>query len=232
MLDTPPGVSIESLLAAAESRLGFPLEPSIEWLSSDSTVPNPVRTDRALTDLLKSLPSNSSVSDGCFRFTASAAPKPPAPPAKSSCCGGGGGNSCDSSSLDAASKLGAGAARDTIQVVLNGSPVTVVGAVPSHLLVDWLREDQGLTGTKIGCGEGGCGACTVAVRPSGTTEPFVAINSCLRLLCACDGEYEIPPSASWKKLTSKCCTSEKSCVLILFSRIIRLGHSHYGGLRL
>ena len=48
-----------------------------------------------------------------------------------------------------------------------------------------MRETRGLTGTHLGCGEGGCGICTVVlVDPSGKTVP---INSCLRRLCAVDG---------------------------------------------
>lgn len=45
---------------------------------------------------------------------------------------------------------------------LNGRPVTV-DVPPGRRLLDLLREDLGLTGTKEGCGEGECGACTVIV---------------------------------------------------------------------
>ena len=54
---------------------------------------------------------------------------------------------------------------------LNGKTVEVAVG-PGTLLVDLLRENFGLTGTKVGCREGECGACTVLVDG-------VAYNSCL-----------------------------------------------------
>ena len=54
---------------------------------------------------------------------------------------------------------------------LNGRGVDVA-AHPMKRLLDVLREDCGLTGTKEGCGEGECGACTVLVDG-------VPVNSCL-----------------------------------------------------
>ncbi|XP_076806780.1 uncharacterized protein LOC143450217 isoform X1 [Clavelina lepadiformis] len=53
----------------------------------------------------------------------------------------------------------------------------------------WLRSQPGLTGTKITCGEGGCGSCVVALqRPS---EGIKAVNSCLLPLCSVDGCHVI-----------------------------------------
>lgn len=58
-----------------------------------------------------------------------------------------------------------------LSFTLNGKTVEVAVA-PSTLLVDLLREQFGLTGTKVGCREGECGACTVLVDGE-------AYNSCL-----------------------------------------------------
>ena len=45
---------------------------------------------------------------------------------------------------------------------VNGTPHKVLDAQPEETLLSYLRR-SGLTGTKLGCGEGGCGACTVMV---------------------------------------------------------------------
>jgi aerobic carbon-monoxide dehydrogenase small subunit len=63
--------------------------------------------------------------------------------------------------------------------VLNGEK-TVLYVDPARILLDVLREDCGLTGTKEGCGEGDCGACTVLLNGS-------PVNSCLVLAGKVDG---------------------------------------------
>lgn len=62
---------------------------------------------------------------------------------------------------------------------LNGSDVSVL-ADPNKRLVDFLREDMGMTSVKEGCGEGECGACTVIYNGK-------AVTSCLMLAGQVDG---------------------------------------------
>ncbi|GAA4902411.1 xanthine dehydrogenase/oxidase [Stackebrandtia albiflava] len=72
---------------------------------------------------------------------------------------------------------------------INGKPVSIDDPDPALLLIDFLRSgDVGLTGAKKGCGEGGCGSCTVIVSSwDGTRPVHRAVNSCLRPVCALNG---------------------------------------------
>ena len=70
--------------------------------------------------------------------------------------------------------------RKEITLSVNGSPYTMEVKV-NRVLLDVLREDLGLTGTKEGCGMGVCGACTVLLngRP---------VNACLTLAVEAEGK--------------------------------------------
>lgn len=71
-----------------------------------------------------------------------------------------------------------------LQLIINGEPVSAPAAAPSMTLLDFLREERGLTGTKEGCAEGDCGACTVLIRelgPDGAFRRRIA-NACIQLL--------------------------------------------------
>ena len=69
--------------------------------------------------------------------------------------------------------------------LLNGMPVCVTGQPPTRTLLDWLREDRGLCGTKEGCNEGDCGACTVMVTDAAGSR---ALNACILFLPQLDGK--------------------------------------------
>ena len=71
-----------------------------------------------------------------------------------------------------------------IRINVNGKPqILMVGKdfEPSHTLAHTLRETLGLTGTKIGCDNGACGACTVIMDGK-------PVLSCMILTIECDGK--------------------------------------------
>jgi aerobic carbon-monoxide dehydrogenase small subunit len=67
----------------------------------------------------------------------------------------------------------------TIQLTVNGESKTVT-APPMKRLLDMLREDLQLTGTKQGCGEGECGSCSVRMNGE-------LVNSCLIPILQAEG---------------------------------------------
>jgi xanthine dehydrogenase small subunit len=71
--------------------------------------------------------------------------------------------------------------RTTIEFSLNGQRVCVPAGHAQRTVLTWLREERRLTGTKEGCAEGDCGACTAVLsgRP---------VNTCILLVGALDGK--------------------------------------------
>lgn len=79
----------------------------------------------------------------------------------------------------------------TVSFYLNGSSVSVEDPAPNLLLIDFLRSASvDLKGAKKGCGQGGCGACTVILSEWDAQQNQArhrSINSCLRPVCSLNG---------------------------------------------
>lgn len=78
------------------------------------------------------------------------------------------------------------------RITVNGKETPISPAAPHTTALDFLRE-RGLTGTKEGCAEGECGACSVLVARPGVNKPtdWVAVNACLLPAAALDGQEVI-----------------------------------------
>ena len=72
----------------------------------------------------------------------------------------------------------------SIRFWINDDLVEAEGLATNTTLLNFIRDERRLSGTKEGCAEGDCGACTVAVlEDAGTSEArYVAVNSCLLLV--------------------------------------------------
>ena len=76
-----------------------------------------------------------------------------------------------------------------IRFLLDGQLVRVAGVPPQTTVLEYLRETLGRTGTKEGCAEGDCGACTVVLGElDGEALRWYPIASCIRLLPTIDGK--------------------------------------------
>lgn len=78
----------------------------------------------------------------------------------------------------------------TVRFVLDGELIEVVDPPPTMTVLEYLREQLGRTGTKEGCAEGDCGACTVVLGELVSRDERIryrAVNSCIRFLPTIDG---------------------------------------------
>ena len=78
--------------------------------------------------------------------------------------------------------------RHEIRFLLGDKPLALAGVPPTLTVLEWLRGQARLPGTKEGCAEGDCGACTVVLaEPAGDGLRWRAVNACLLFMPALDG---------------------------------------------
>lgn len=78
---------------------------------------------------------------------------------------------------------------DSIRFVLDGEVVELCDVDPTRTVLQFLREDLRRTGTKEGCAEGDCGACTVVLAELGNDGVQLrSVNSCIQFLPTLDGK--------------------------------------------
>ena len=87
--------------------------------------------------------------------------------------------------------------RQTLDFFLNGERVVLADEDPRRTVLTWLRERRGLVGTKEGCAEGDCGACTAVIAeldPAGKLR-YLPVNTCILCVGALDGRELITVEA-------------------------------------
>lgn len=78
--------------------------------------------------------------------------------------------------------------RKTLQILLNGTELALENVPADQTLLDFLRLERKLTGSKEGCAEGDCGACSVLVgRLLDGELVYEAVNACIRFMGSLDG---------------------------------------------
>ena len=96
-----------------------------------------------------------------------------------------------------------------LRFLLNDTEIRLTEAGARDTLLDFLRLNRRMTGTKEGCAEGDCGACTVlAGRLTATGLVYEPVNACIRLLASCHATHIVTiehlrgaPAPKWRCTT-------------------------------
>ena len=138
---------------------------------------------------------------------------------------------------------------NTIQFIYNNQICSIKNPDPNKTVLDYIRNDLKKNGTKEGCAEGGCGACTVVLGELKNSKLiYRSINSCISFLPSINGKHlilvenlmskknQLHPiqEAMVKFHGSQCgfCTPDSSChylqcIKILKNLIMKLLRKHF-----
>ena len=95
--------------------------------------------------------------------------------------------------------------RNEIRFILNGEDVALADVAPDETLLDYLRLAPSLRGTKEGCAEGDCGACTVLVgRLLDGKLVYESVNACIRFVGSLDGCHVVTVEHLARRRTARC----------------------------